>query len=74
LTLPGASDNLEGDFPSLSTTMPTYEYHCSACGHDFSRTESVAAHEKAKVACPNCRSSKVERTFTPFYAKTGRKS
>lgn len=54
--------------------MPTYEYHCTACQHDFSRTESVADHERSKVTCPQCRSSKVERTITSFYAKTGRKS
>jgi putative FmdB family regulatory protein len=54
--------------------MPIYEYHCAACGNDFSRNESVAAHERAKVACPKCKSAKVERTFSAFYAKTGRKS
>jgi putative FmdB family regulatory protein len=54
--------------------MPIYEYHCTACDHDFSRNESLADHERAKVTCPKCRSSKVERTFTSFYAKTGRKS
>jgi putative FmdB family regulatory protein len=54
--------------------MPTYDYHCLACDQDFSRTESLTAHEHAKVTCPHCRSSRVERTFTPFYAKTGRKS
>jgi putative FmdB family regulatory protein len=54
--------------------MPTYDYHCSACKHDFSRTESVAEHERAKVICPKCRSTKVQRTFSAFYAKTGRKS
>ncbi len=54
--------------------MPMYDYHCAACGHDFTRTESLTAHERAKVTCPECRSAKVERTFTPFYAKTGRKS
>jgi putative FmdB family regulatory protein len=54
--------------------MPTYDYHCKACDHDFSRTESLAAHERARVTCPRCHSTSVERTLTPFYAKTGRKS
>lgn len=54
--------------------MPIYEYHCQACGLDFSRTESVSAHERAKVACPKCKSTRVQRTLSPFYAKTGRKS
>lgn len=54
--------------------MPIYEYHCLACDHDFSRTETLEAHERAKVICPKCRSARVERTFSTFYAKTGRKS
>jgi putative FmdB family regulatory protein len=54
--------------------MPTYEYHCNACDTDFSRNESVSAHERAKVTCPHCRSTRVAQVFTPFYAKTGRKS
>ncbi|MEO8201549.1 MAG: zinc ribbon domain-containing protein [Gemmatimonadota bacterium] len=54
--------------------MPTYEYHCQACQRDFSRIESVAEHEHSRVTCPHCRSTRVERTFTAFYAKTGRKS
>ena len=29
---------------------------------------------RVKVACPACGSTKVERVFTPFYAKTIRKS
>jgi putative FmdB family regulatory protein len=54
--------------------MPMYEYRCSACQHEFSRIESVADHEHSRVVCPECRSSKVERVFTAFYAKTVRKS
>jgi putative FmdB family regulatory protein len=54
--------------------MPTYDYHCKACGHDFSRNESLTQHEQARVSCPQCHSKQVERTFTTFYAKTGRKS
>ena len=73
LTLSGAPGNLVAT-TATDDFMPTYEYHCHACDSDFSRTESVSAHEKAKVACPHCRSTKVERTFTAFYAKTGRKS
>jgi len=51
-----------------------FEYHCTACGHEFERFMSLAEHERAKVACPKCKSTKVERVFTPFYAKTIRKS
>ena len=51
--------------------MPIYEYHCTACDREFSRTESLTAHERAKVACPNCHSTKVERMFTPFTPRPG---
>lgn len=56
--------------------MPTYEYHCAACGRNFTRIETVARHEKAKarVECPQCGSTRVERALSTFYAKTGRKS
>jgi endogenous inhibitor of DNA gyrase (YacG/DUF329 family) len=35
---------------------------------------SLAEHERAKVKCPECKSTKVEQVFAPFYAKTIRKS
>ncbi len=54
--------------------MPTYEYHCAKCGNDFERIEPIAKHDEARVRCPKCRASDVERVFTPFYAKTVRKS
>ena len=54
--------------------MPTYDYICEDCGREFSRVESMAKHRRAPVACPACHSQKVERLFTPFYAKTIRKS
>ena len=54
--------------------MALYEYHCGACGHDFERYMSLTEHERAKVTCPKCKSTKVDRVFAPFYAKTVRKS
>ncbi len=54
--------------------MALFEYHCTACSHDFERFMSLAERERAKVACPECKSTKVERVFTSFYAKTIRKS
>lgn len=54
--------------------MPSYDYQCSACGHEFVRSESVREHERARVKCPECGSTRVERVFSAFYAKTGRKS
>ena len=54
--------------------MPTYDYRCEKCGHSFSRVETISAHERSKVACPKCKAAAVSRVFTPFYAKTVRKS
>lgn len=54
--------------------MATYEYLCRTCSNSFSRTESLNEHGRVRVTCPECRSSKVDRVFTPFYAKTIRKS
>ncbi len=54
--------------------MPTYAYQCLKCGHQFERVLSVADHNRLKVTCPQCRSSKVVQVVTPFFAKTSRKS
>jgi len=54
--------------------MPTYEYRCDKCGHEFSRVESISKHGGAKVTCPKCKAASVSRVFTPFYPKTVRKS
>ncbi|MBI4502117.1 MAG: zinc ribbon domain-containing protein [Gemmatimonadetes bacterium] len=54
--------------------MPTYEYRCDKCGKQFSRIESISTHGRKKASCPKCKSAKVSRVFTPFYAKTVKKS
>ena len=54
--------------------MPTYDYVCVTCGKRFSRTASIAVHARKRVACPACKSKKVDRIYSPFYAKTVRKS
>jgi putative FmdB family regulatory protein len=54
--------------------MATYEYECRDCGHEFVVLESLAQHGRKRPTCPRCRSASVERVFTPFYAKTIRKS
>ena len=54
--------------------MPIYEYRCAKCGHRWSATESVAGHERRRPACPKCKSRVVEQVFSPFFAKTVRKS
>ena len=39
--------------------MPTYEYACRACGHEFEEFQSIKADPIA--VCPKCRKKKVER-------------
>ncbi len=39
--------------------MPTYEYICRGCGHEFEEFQSIKADPIA--VCPKCRRKKVER-------------
>src|SRR5262247_4008861 len=39
--------------------MPTYEYRCGACSHEFEEFQSITAPVKRK--CPKCGKSKLER-------------
>lgn len=39
--------------------MPTYEYACRACGHEFERFQPITAGPIRK--CPECGKAKVER-------------
>ena len=39
--------------------MPTYEYKCDACGHEFERFQSITAAPIKR--CPECGKSKVRR-------------
>ena len=39
--------------------MPTYEYKCEACGHQFEKFQSITAAPIKK--CPECGKSKVRR-------------
>jgi putative FmdB family regulatory protein len=39
--------------------MPTYEYICRACGHEFERFQSITS-DPVRV-CPECRLAKVDR-------------
>ena len=53
--------------------MPTYDYRCSKCGHEFELIEPLSEHQR-KHKCPKCRSEKVDHMISAFYAKTSRKS
>lgn len=39
--------------------MPTYEYRCNACGHEFEEFQSITASALRK--CPSCGKLKLER-------------
>jgi putative FmdB family regulatory protein len=54
--------------------MPLYEYRCTACEAEFSRTETMAQHASSRPVCPECKSRAVEPVFSDFFAKTVRKS
>lgn len=54
--------------------MPTYEYQCEKCGHEFDVVEHIAAHRDRPPTCPKCKSKQTHQVTSGFYAKTVRKS
>ncbi len=51
--------------------MPTYEYRCDKCGHEFEREQRITDDPVKK--CPGCRSARVKRLIsaTSFVLKGG---
>jgi putative FmdB family regulatory protein len=43
--------------------MPTYDYLCDACGHEFELFQSIK--EDAKRKCPECKRPKLRRLIGP---------
>jgi putative FmdB family regulatory protein len=41
--------------------MPTYEYHCDACEHNFDELQNFS--EPALTKCPKCGKKKLRRLF-----------
>jgi len=41
--------------------MPTYEYHCDACDHNFDEFQSMS--EAPLKKCPQCKKMKLRRVF-----------
>jgi len=41
--------------------MPTYEYHCDACGNHFDEFQGI--NEPTLKKCPKCKKSKLRRIF-----------
>ncbi len=55
--------------------MPSYDYVCSVCKKEFTVYLTLKEMEaNPSVVCPDCRSDKVDKKFTVFFAKTDRKS
>ena len=54
--------------------MPNYEYECKACKKNFTLIITVAEHDSKRVACPKCKSKKVEQQYAAFFAVTSKKS
>jgi putative FmdB family regulatory protein len=48
-------------FLKESLAMPTYEYRCESCGHEFEELQSFK-DEPLKV-CPKCHEEKLRRLF-----------
>src|SRR5438874_12303688 len=43
--------------------MPTYEYHCDACEHNFDEFQSMS--EEPLKKCPRCGKKKLRRVYGP---------
>jgi putative FmdB family regulatory protein len=41
--------------------MPTYEYHCDACDHNFDEFQGI--NEPVLKKCPKCKKQKLRRIF-----------
>jgi len=54
--------------------MPSYDYTCKQCKKTFTITLTISEHDKKRVACPKCKSRKVEQQFGSFFAVTAKKS
>ena len=54
--------------------MPVYEYYCPKCRADVQVTLSISAHDKAKVACPQCGGTALRPLVSAFFTQTSRKS
>ena len=52
--------------------MPTYEYRCTDCEHDFERQASVAEYEEGlDTACPECGSQQTTRRLGSIMISMG---
>ncbi|HEV8325993.1 MAG TPA: zinc ribbon domain-containing protein [Nitrospiraceae bacterium] len=54
--------------------MPMYEYKCLDCGKEVELSLRLKDHESGSVACPSCKSKRMEQLISSVMAKTSRKS
>ena len=54
--------------------MPQYEYACKECKKTFTLILTLAEYDKGNVACPKCKSTKVEQKAAAFFTVTSKKS
>jgi putative FmdB family regulatory protein len=54
--------------------MPIYEFRCTKCRKRFTLSMSISQHGRRHPTCPKCGSRNVAALFSPFFAKTIRKS
>ncbi len=54
--------------------MPQYQFSCNKCKRTFSLIMTLAEYDKGNVACPKCKSKKVEQKVAAFFAVTSKKS
>ncbi|MFN7170649.1 MAG: FmdB family zinc ribbon protein [Candidatus Omnitrophota bacterium] len=54
--------------------MPVYEFQCKECNEAFEVKCSIEEYTKLKPTCPRCKSDRVERKISPFYAQTESKT
>ena len=46
--------------------MPTYEYHCKDCNHNFEIFLSYQEYENTPISCPACGGPNPERKIRPI--------
>ena len=54
--------------------MPRYEFLCEKCQKPFEQTMTISEHEKGKVRCPTCKSTRVAPQLSGFMGQTAKKS
>ena len=54
--------------------MPQYEYVCNKCKKTFTLIMTLAEYDKGNVACPKCKSKKIEQKLSTVFTVTSKKS